>query len=38
VTLPVEITAPGAYKLNWRAVGPDNHVMSGSIRFTVSAK
>ena len=38
VTLPVTITAPGDYKLNWRAVGPDNHVMSGSIRFTVSAK
>ena len=38
VTLPVEVSGPGAYKLNWRAVGPDNHVMSGSIRFTVSAK
>lgn len=38
VTLPVEIAGPGAYKLNWRAVGPDNHVMSGSIQFTVSAK
>jgi methionine-rich copper-binding protein CopC len=38
VTLPVTITAPGDYKLNWRAVGSDNHVMSGSIRFTVSAK
>ena len=35
VTLPVEIAAPGAYKLNWRAIGPDNHVMSGAIRFTV---
>lgn len=38
VTLPVSITGPGAYKLSWRAVGPDNHVMSGSIQFTVSAK
>jgi len=38
VTLPVAVTAPGLYKLNWRAVGPDNHVMSGSIQFTVSAK
>ena len=38
VTLPVAITTPGTYKLNWRAVGPDNHVMSGSIQFTVSAK
>jgi len=35
VTLPVEIAAPGTYKLNWRAIGPDNHVMSGAIRFTV---
>lgn len=35
VTLPVEIAGPGAYKLNWRAIGPDNHVMSGSIQFTV---
>lgn len=38
VTLPVEIAAPGAYKVTWRAVGADNHVMSGSIQFTVSAK
>ena len=38
VTLPLAVTAPGAYKLNWRAIGPDNHVMSGSIQFTVSAK
>lgn len=35
VTLPVEVSGPGAYKLNWRAVGPDNHVMSGTVRFTV---
>jgi copper resistance protein C len=35
VTLPVEIAASGAYKLSWRAVGPDSHIMSGSIRFTV---
>ena len=38
VTLPVEITMPGTYKLTWRAVGGDNHVMSGSIQFTVSGK
>lgn len=38
VTLPVAIAAPGAYKVNWRALGADNHVMSGSIRFTVGAK
>ncbi len=38
VTLPVEIAEPGTYKLTWRAIGGDNHVMSGSIQFTVSAK
>jgi methionine-rich copper-binding protein CopC len=29
--------APGAYVVNWRAVGADGHVMSGKVRFTVSA-
>lgn len=28
---------PGAYTVKWRAVGEDNHVMSGVLRFTVSA-
>lgn len=37
-TLPVEINGPGTYKLNWRGIGADNHVMSGAIRFTVSGK
>lgn len=35
VTLPVELSGSGAYKLNWRAIGPDNHVMSGTLQFTV---
>jgi methionine-rich copper-binding protein CopC len=29
--------AAGAYVVNWRAVGADGHVMSGKVRFTVSA-
>jgi methionine-rich copper-binding protein CopC len=28
---------PGAYTVKWRAVGEDSHVMSGVLRFTVSA-
>lgn len=35
VTLPVEISGPGTYKLKWRAIGADNHVMSGALQFTV---
>lgn len=38
ITVPMEITAPGTYKLKWRAIGADNHVMSGTLQFTVSAK
>ena len=28
---------PGAYTVNWRAVGSDTHVVSGDFRFTVAA-
>ena len=28
---------PGAYTVNWRAVGADTHVVSGDFRFTVAA-
>lgn len=38
LTVPVEISGPGTYKLKWRALGKDNHVMSGALQFTVSAK
>ncbi len=27
---------PGAYTVNWRAVGGDTHVVSGDFRFTVA--
>jgi methionine-rich copper-binding protein CopC len=28
---------PGAYRLEWRALGNDGHVMNGAVRFAVSA-
>lgn len=27
---------PGAYRLEWRAMGDDGHVMSGAVRFAVN--
>jgi copper resistance protein C len=27
--------APGAYRLRWRALAPDGHVMPGEIRFQI---
>jgi methionine-rich copper-binding protein CopC len=35
--VPAPQLAPGAYTIRWRALGADNHVMSGTIRFTLSA-
>ena len=29
---------PGVYLLNWRGLGDDGHVMSGTVRFTVTGK
>jgi methionine-rich copper-binding protein CopC len=28
---------PGGYRLEWRAMGDDGHVMSGAVRFAVNA-
>ncbi|WP_424138239.1 copper resistance protein CopC [Roseomonas chloroacetimidivorans] len=28
---------PSAYRLEWRAMGDDGHVMSGAVRFAVNA-
>jgi methionine-rich copper-binding protein CopC len=28
---------PGAYRLEWRALGNDGHVMNGAVRFAVNA-
>jgi methionine-rich copper-binding protein CopC len=38
LTVPVQVAGPGKYKVNWRAVGKDNHVMSGALQFTVTGK
>jgi len=35
VMVPAPTLAPGKYTVNWRAVGTDNHVMSGKVEFTV---
>lgn len=32
-----EPLAPGAYKVVWRAVGGDTHIISGEFSFTVAA-
>ena len=32
-----EPLAPGAYKVVWRAVGGDTHIISGEFAFTVTA-
>lgn len=32
-----EPLAPGAYKVVWRAVGGDTHIVSGEFAFTVTA-
>jgi methionine-rich copper-binding protein CopC len=32
-----EPLAPGAYKVVWRAVGGDTHIVSGEFSFTVTA-
>jgi methionine-rich copper-binding protein CopC len=35
-TLPVESLPAGAYTVNWRVVGDDSHIMSGTLHFTVA--
>jgi methionine-rich copper-binding protein CopC len=34
ITVPLP---PGAYRLEWRALGNDGHVMNGAVRFAVNA-
>lgn len=36
ISVPVELAGPGKYQITWRAMGKDNHVMSGKLNFTVS--
>ncbi len=38
LSVPVAPLAPGKYIVNWRAVGDDNHLMSGSLHFTITGK
>lgn len=38
LTVPIQVAGPGKYKISWRAVGKDNHVMSGALQFTVTGK
>ena len=38
VSVPLEPLDPGKYTVTWRAIGGDNHVMSGALHFTVSGK
>ncbi len=38
INVPLQPLAPGKYIVNWRALGGDNHVMSGSLRFSVDGK
>ena len=35
-TLAAPLT-PGTYRVEWRALGDDGHVMSGTVRFAVNA-
>ena len=37
VSVSVPTLAPGKYVVNYRAVSDDNHVMNGTLHFTVSA-
>lgn len=30
--------APGGYRVEWRAMGADGHVMSGTVHFTVTSR
>ena len=35
-TVPLESLTSGAYTVNWRVAGADNHIMSGALHFTVA--
>ena len=38
LSAPLAPLGAGKYTLDWRALGADNHVMSGKLRFTVAAR
>lgn len=37
-SVPLPTLALGRYKMSWRAVSEDGHIMSGEIHFTIGAK
>ena len=37
ISLPLHALNPGAYTVNWRALGDDGHVMTGHFSFTIAA-
>lgn len=37
ISLPLPVLAAGSYTVTWRALGDDNHVMSGKILFKIGA-
>ncbi len=38
LTVPMSSLGPGKYLVEWRAIGTDKHVMSGTLHFTVTGK
>ena len=34
--IPAPVLRPGAYRVTWRAVGADSHIVSGEFRFEVA--
>lgn len=37
ISVPLPPLTPGAYTLSWRVLSADGHVVSGALRFTLSA-
>lgn len=38
IKVPLAPLSPGKYIVSWRALGDDNHVVSGSLQFSVNGK
>lgn len=36
-SIPLQTLSQGEYTVEWRAVGGDNHVMKGTLHFTIAA-
>lgn len=37
-TIPLPTLAPDGYRITWRVIAEDGHVMTGGVSFTVGAK